>query len=222
MQSVTLGKEWEIALESVVHSESFGKLMEFIGKEYEHGTVFPKESDIFKAFLMTPLSKVNVVILGQDPYHDEGQAMGLSFSVPNGTKVPPSLRNMYKEIESDCGVVKDKYDDSLEEWAKQGVLLLNSILTVAEHAPSSHKGKGWENFTDSVIRVISDKQEHVVFMLWGNYARSKKILIDEKKHLILEAPHPSPFSARTGFIGCKHFSTCNLYLKKYNKQEIIW
>ncbi len=222
MQSVTLGKEWEIALESVVHGESFGKLIEFIGKEYEHGIVFPKECDIFKAFPMTPLSKVNVVILGQDPYHDEGQAEGLSFSVPKGIKVPPSLRNMYKEIESDCGVVKDKNDGNLEEWAKRGVLLLNSVLTVAEHAPSSHKGKGWENFTDSVIKVISDKQEHVVFMLWGNYARSKKILIDEKKHLILEAPHPSPFSARTGFFGCKHFSTCNLYLKKYNKQEIIW
>jgi uracil-DNA glycosylase len=197
-------------------------LTDFIRNEYITKKVFPKPQDIFKAFSLTPFSKVKVVILGQDPYHNDGQAHGLSFSVEDGVIVPPSLKNIYKEIEQDCGIKKDFSNGNLQGWAKQGVFLLNAILTVVAHTPASHQGKGWEAFTDTVIKTISDKHEHVVFMLWGNYARSKKQLIDTSKHLVLEAPHPSPFSAYSGFFGCKHFSKCNEYLEKYGKGVIQW
>jgi uracil-DNA glycosylase len=162
------------------------------------------------------------VILGQDPYHGAGQAQGLSFSVPTGMKLPPSLQNIYKEIEADTGVEKDFADGNLEAWAAQGVFLLNAILTVVAGSPASHQKHGWEEFTDTVIRKISDGNDNVVFMLWGKYAQSKKTLIDTDKHLVLEAPHPSPFSAHSGFFGCKHFSMCNEYLKKNGLREIIW
>ncbi len=164
---------------------------------------------------------VKVVILGQDPYHGVGQAHGLSFSVPEGVVMPPSLQNIYKEITSDIGKMMPK-SGNLESWAKQGVLLLNATLTVRAHMAGSHQGKGWEVFTDAVIQTLSDKKEHLVFLLWGNYARKKSALIDPGKHLVLEAAHPSPFSANSGFFGCKHFSQSNAYLKKHKMEEIKW
>ncbi|MEI7480454.1 MAG: uracil-DNA glycosylase, partial [bacterium] len=215
--NLNLEPEWYEVLKDYFDSESFKKLFSFVKEEYKSKTVFPNSKDIFRAFWLTPFSEVKVVILGQDPYHDIGQAHGLCFSVPEGIKPPPSLKNIYKEINSDFGVVKDFSSGNLEAWSKQGVFLLNAILTVVAHSPASHRDKGWEEFTDNVIKTISDKNEHVVFMLWGNYARSKKVLIDGTKHLILEAPHPSPFSAYAGFLGCKHLSKCNDYLKKWGK-----
>lgn len=217
-----LGKEWSNKLMSYTHSESFSALLDFISQEYSRKEIFPEYKNIYKALLLTPFSNVKVVILGQDPYHDNGQANGLSFSVSKGIPLPPSLKNIYKEIEADLGKHKDYSNGDLESWAKQGVLLLNSIMTVASHSPASHHKIGWEAFTDEVIRTISLECEHIVFMLWGEYAKKKKNLIDEKKHLVLEAPHPSPFSARLGFFGCKHFSACNHYLKVHGKKEIDW
>ena len=225
MKDVVLEKEWREALGDFFQKDSFQKLTAFVGDEYLTRKIFPPRKDLFKTFSLTPFGKVKVVILGQDPYHGDGQAEGLCFSVPRGAVVPPSLKNIYKEIESDYkseGVTKDFTNGNLEEWGREGVLLLNAILTVVAHTPASHKGKGWEEFTDAVIKTISDKHEHVVFMLWGNYARSKKSLIDESKHFILEAPHPSPFSAHSGFFGCRHFSQCNKYLTKYGKKPIQW
>lgn len=221
-KDLIIEESWKKVLAPFFETEEFKILAEFIRHEYATRKVFPELENIFRAFYLTPFTEVKVVILGQDPYHDDRQAHGLSFSVPEGVKVPPSLRNMYKEIESDCKVSKSGAYGNLESWAKQGVLLLNAILTVAAHVPASHRGKGWELFTDTVIKTISDKQEHVVFMLWGNYARSKKNLIDSSKHLVLEAPHPSPLSAHHGFFGCKHFSQCNNYLKQHTKQGIVW
>lgn len=221
-KDVVIEKEWKEALSPFFESETFTTLTDFVRSEYTTKKIFPKPADIFKAFDLTPLSSVKVVILGQDPYHNDGQAHGLSFSVPSSITPPPSLKNMYKEIAKDLGVEKDMNDGNLEPWAEQGVLLLNAILTVVAHTPASHRGHGWEEFTDTVIRTISDKNENVVFMLWGNFARSKKSLIDTNKHLVLEAPHPSPFSAHSGFFGCRHFSLCNVYLKKHGKEPIVW
>ncbi len=221
-KKVEIEPEWENELHNYFETEKFRDLTEFVREEYKSKTIYPKPKDLFKAFWVTPFSKVKVVILGQDPYHGVGQAEGLSFSVPKGIPLPPSLQNIYKEIENDLGIKKDFKDGSLEEWAKQGVFLLNVILSVVASNPASHRGKGWEEFTDNVIKTISDKHENLVFMLWGNFARSKKSLIDESKHLILESAHPSPFSAYNGFFGCKHFSKCNEYLKSHNKEEIKW
>lgn len=221
-KEVVMEKEWKDALESVFESESFQALRDFVRSEYQQKKIYPKPHDLFNAFNLTPFSQVKVVILGQDPYHGEGQAHGLCFSVKEGVAVPPSLQNIYKEIEKDLGITKDFSCGSLESWAQQGVFLLNAILTVVANTPASHKGKGWEEFTDTVIKTISHKHDHVVFMLWGNYARSKKALIDTTKHLVLESPHPSPFSAHSGFFGCRHFSLCNEYLKKFGKKEIAW
>ena len=221
-RDVVLEPEWKDALSDFLDTETFMQVSEFVRNEYATKQVFPPPKDIFRAFSLTPFSQVNVVILGQDPYHDNGQACGLCFSVPPSVVVPPSLKNIYKEIESDCGVKKDVKNGDLESWAKQGVFLLNAMLTVVAHTPASHRGRGWEEFTDNVIATISEKHEHVVFMLWGNYARGKKGLIDAQKHCILEAPHPSPFSAHSGFLGCRHFSKCNEYLKKHGKREIEW
>ncbi|MEI6528665.1 MAG: uracil-DNA glycosylase [bacterium] len=221
-KSVNIEPEWKAALVDYFATENFKKLADFVREEYGKKKVFPKPQDIFRAFWLTPFSKVRVVILGQDPYHDDGQAHGLCFSVPDGQMPPPSLKNIYKEIESDLKIKKDFSVGNLEDWARQGVFLLNAILTVVAHTPASHRDKGWEDFTDTVIKTISDKKENVVFMLWGNYARSKKGLIDGNRHLILEAPHPSPFSANSGFFGCKHFGKCNEYLKAHNKKEINW
>jgi uracil-DNA glycosylase len=221
-EDFVIEKEWKKVLAGYLKTDSFLDISDFVHSEYRAKKIFPAYEDIFKAFALTPFSEVRVVILGQDPYHNDKQACGLSFSVPDGVAVPPSLKNIYKEIYSDIGVIKDPSSGNLEEWAKQGVFLLNSILTVVAGTPASHKGKGWKEFTDTVIRTISEKHEHVVFMLWGTYAQQTKHLIDTTKHYILEAPHPSPFSARLGFFGCKHFSKCNIYLKKQKKLEIKW
>lgn len=221
-KKVEIEPEWAEALGGFFATEKFQQLAEYVREEYQTKTVYPKPADIFKAFWLTPFSQVKVVILGQDPYHGPGQAHGLCFSVPEGVSLPPSLQNIYKEIKSDLGIKKDFTNGNLEPWAKQGVFLLNAILTVVANSSASHKAKGWEEFTDTVIKTISDKKQGVVFILWGNYARSKKVLIDEKKHLVLEAPHPSPFSAYSGFFGCKHFSKCNDYLKTNGEQSIEW
>jgi uracil-DNA glycosylase len=221
-KEINIEPEWKAVLSDYFNSIEFKKLADFVREEYKTKKVFPKPQDIFKAFWLTPFSQVKVVILGQDPYHDDNQAHGLCFSVPEGENTPPSLKNIYKEIETDLGMKKDFSAGNLESWAKQGVFLLNAILTVVAHTPASHRAKGWEEFTDTVIKTISDKHENVVFMLWGSYARSKKNLIDSSKHLILEAPHPSPFSAYSGFMGCKHFSKCYKYLKEHGRKEIKW
>ena len=219
---IKIEASWKDALKDYFCTEEFDKLSKFVRAEYLSKKVYPAPQNIFKAFELTPFAKVKVVILGQDPYHGAGQAEGLSFSVPTGIKIPPSLQNIYKEIEVDCDVKKDFNNGSLYSWAEQGVFLLNAMLTVIANTPASHQGKGWEQFTDTVIKTISDKKDHVVFILWGNYARSKKTLIDSNKHLILEAPHPSPFSAYSGFFGCKHFSKCNDYLEKHSLEKINW
>lgn len=221
-KEIEIEKEWEKELSHFLETATFKNLIDFVQSEYLSKKVFPKKENLFRAFVLTPFSSVKVVILGQDPYHNDGQAHGLSFSVDEGILPPPSLKNIYKEIESDLGVTKDFTNGNLENWAKQGVFLLNSILTVVALTPASHQRKGWEAFTDEVITKISDKHEHVVFMLWGNYARSKKHLIDSSKHLVLESPHPSPFSAYTGFFGSKHFSKCNDYLEKHGKEGVQW
>lgn len=215
-------QEWSNGLSGITSSDSFKMLSTFVLDEYKTKIIFPKQENIFRALTLTPLSKVSVVILGQDPYHDDGQAEGLAFSVPSLVKVPPSLRNIYKEIISDLCIEKDLTSGSLVGWTQQGVLLLNTTLTVVAHTPASHAKKGWEDFSDSVIKLVSDKKENVVFMLWGNHARSKRGLIDESKHLVLEAAHPSPLSAHSGFFGCRHFSGCNEYLSTHKKREIIW
>lgn len=221
-KKVDIEPEWLKALGGVFSTKQFAELTDFVRSEYQTKKIFPKPADIFKAFWLTPFSQVKVVILGQDPYHGDGQAHGLCFSVPAEIRLPPSLQNIYKEIESDLGIKKDFTSGNLEPWAKQGVFLLNSILTVVAHNAASHRGRGWEYFTDAIIKTISDQRENVVFILWGNYARSKKNLIDGKKHLILEAPHPSPLSAYAGWWGSKHFSRCNEYLKEHGKEAIDW
>lgn len=221
---MNINKEWKKGLNPYFSTKNWEDLNSFIRNEYldKNKRIFPNQKDIFKAFTLTPFSKVKVVILGQDPYHNDNQAEGLSFSVPSGLILPPSLKNIYKEIENDLGIKKDFTDGNLEKWAEQGVFLLNSILTVAAHTPGSHKNKGWEDFTDYVIKRISDRKYSIVFILWGNYAKPKRNLIDSKKHLILESVHPSPFSAHNGFFNSKHFSKCNAYLKKYKKGIINW
>ncbi len=215
-------KSWSNQLQDFFGSKEFSQLIAFIENEYASKEVYPAKDDIFKAFNLTPFSKVKVVILGQDPYHGKGQATGLSFSVPKGVRLPPSLRNIYKEIESDLKIKKDFSDGDLESWAKQGVLLLNSVLTVVSGAPTSHKAKGWEELTDNVIRTLSEQREGIVFILWGNFAKSKKDLIDTKKHFIIESAHPSPLSARVGFFGSRPFSTSNMYLERNGNIAIRW
>lgn len=222
MKEISINSEWKEALRDFLATPEFAKLRGIVREEYQTKKIFPKPKDMFAAFDKTPFPKVRVVILGQDPYHGDGQAHGLSFSVPKGVPLPPSLQNIYKEIKSDLGIKKDFTNGNLEAWAEQGVFLLNAVLSVVAHSPASHKGVGWEAFTDEVIRQVSNKREHVVFMLWGNFARSKKHLIDTTKHLVLEAPHPSPFSAHSGFFGSKHFSACNAYLVRHGKEPISW
>lgn len=221
-KEIKINNEWKLVLQDFFQKESWKELASFIRKEYSTKKVFPEGKNIFKALDLTPFSKVKVIILGQDPYHDEGQAHGLSFSVPTNIKIPPSLKNIYKEIENDLNIKKGFNNGNLENWAEEGVLLLNAILTVIAHNPASHRDKGWEEFTDFIIKTLSDQKDNLVFMLWGNYAKSKKCLIDSKRHLILESVHPSPFSARNGFFGCKHFSKCNKYLKENKMKEIEW
>ncbi len=218
---VNIAQSWKKILEPEFQKNYFKQLTSEVREAYLSGPVFPPQTEVFNAFDLCPLKDLKVVILGQDPYHGEDQAHGLSFSVKDGIRTPPSLKNMYKEIHADLG--KDIPESgNLERWAKQGVLLLNATLTVLPGQPGSHQGKGWEEFTDATIEAISKEKEHVVFLLWGNFARSKASLIDNKKHLILEAPHPSPLSAHRGFLGCKHFSKANGYLKSHSIKEIEW
>lgn len=216
-----LNKSWLSYLEHEFQQDYMQKLKSFLQQQKQNKkTVFPPGQLIFNALNSTPLEKVKVVILGQDPYHGLNQAHGLSFSVPEGVKVPPSLVNIFKEIKNDLGI--QNKTGNLQSWAEQGVLLLNSVLTVEMAQAASHQGMGWEQFTDKIIEVINQHSEHVVFMLWGAYAQKKGQHIDAEKHLVLKAPHPSPLSAHRGFLGCHHFSKCNNYLKKNQKQAINW
>lgn len=197
-------------------------LTDFVKKEYTKGKVYPAPKNIFRAFELTPFDEVKVVILGQDPYHGAHQAIGLSFAVEKSTTLPPSLRNIYKEIEDDLKISMQGANGGLSRWAKQGVLLLNATLTVRAGAAGSHQGRGWELFTDAAIKSLSDQREHLVFILWGNYARQKRNIIDRKRHLVIESAHPSPFSAANGFFGSKPFSKANAYLEEHGEQPIDW
>ena len=218
---IKITPEWDLILKQQFESENYLKLRQFLKAEYSNYTVYPNMYDIFNSMKRTPFNEIKAVIIGQDPYHEPGQAMGLSFSVPKGVKKPPSLVNIYKEISSELGVSMPDSGD-LTAWASQGVLLLNAVLTVRQHQAGSHRGKGWEQFTDGVIKKISDQLNGVVFILWGGYARSKKALIDQNKHLVLESAHPSPLSAYNGFFGCGHFIKANEYLITNGKTPIDW
>lgn len=214
-------ESWKMVLGSESEQKYFQTLTSFVKNEYKKEKVYPPPKDIFRAFDLCPYDQVKVVILGQDPYHGVGQANGLSFAVHTGIPLPPSLKNIFKEIESDIGV-KPFVDGDLSRWASQGVLLLNATLTVRASSPGSHQKVGWELFTDKAVQILSEQKEHLVFLLWGNYAKEKGKIIDRSKHLVLEAAHPSPFSAYNGFFGCKHFSKANEYLKKNGLPEIDW
>ncbi|MBC7836593.1 uracil-DNA glycosylase [Acetobacteraceae bacterium] len=219
---VKIEPSWKKHLEEEFGKSYFQELTTFVKDEYKKGAVYPPPKYIFRAFELTPFDDVKVVILGQDPYHNIHQAHGLSFSVEEGQRLPPSLQNIFKEIESDLGEsLKNKTGD-LSRWAKQGVLLLNATLTVRAHLAGSHQGKGWEAFTDAAIRALSDQREHLVFILWGNYARTKGTHIDRSKHLVIESPHPSPLAAHHGFFGSKPFSRANEYLIEHSKEPINW
>ena len=213
-------ESWRSFLKSEFEKPYFKELSEFLHKEYETKTIFPRKELVFRAFA-TDLNEVKVVILGQDPYHTPGAAEGLAFSVPNSQPIPPSLVNIYKEIDADIGKHQNPRG-SLANWQKQGVLLLNTVLTVEAHKPKSHSGRGWETFTTEVIKYLNEMRPHLVFILWGRDARNKKALIDTSKHLILESAHPSPLSAYSGFFGSKPFSKCNTFLKTHGLKEINW
>jgi len=215
-----INKKWDIVLKEDFESPYFEKLGIFVKNEYKHKIIYPEYKDIFNALRYTDYDEVKVVILGQDPYHGEHEAHGLSFSVKEGVPMPPSLRNIFKELKDDIGV--DRTQTDLTDWAKQGVLLLNSIMTVVKDTPLSHKDKGWEIFTDNVIKKLGEREKPIVFILWGNYARSKKLLIKNKNHLIIENVHPSPLSASRGFFGSKPFSKTNAFLEKNGIKKINW
>jgi uracil-DNA glycosylase len=218
---VQIEPSWKTALTDEFEKDYFKELAGQVRDAYLAGAVYPPPQLVFNAFTLCPFDAVKVVILGQDPYHGPGQAHGLSFSVPDGVRPPPSLQNIYKEIAADIGTAVPE-SGNLERWAAQGVLLLNATLTVAARQPNSHHPFGWEHFTDAVIKTISDKKEHVVFLLWGRFAQQKEALIDTNKHLVLKASHPSPFSAASGFFGCKHFSQTNQYLTEHGREPIAW
>ena len=217
---INLG-DWNERLAPLFADERYQKIRQFLIEEYRNHTIYPDMYDLYNCFLYTPFEKVKVVILGQDPYHNVGQAHGLCFSVQDGIKKPPSLENIFKELQDDLGHTPPK-SGNLTKWAKEGVLLLNTSLSVREHQANSHSKCGWAWFTDSVIQLISEQKEHVVFILWGGNARSKKVLIDCNKHLVLESVHPSPLSAYNGFFGCKHFSRTNESLSKHGLTPIDW
>jgi uracil-DNA glycosylase len=219
--SIKLEPSWKAALSEEFDKPYFKELTSFVREEYTKDTIYPGPKDIFRAFDLCPFDKVRVVIIGQDPYHGPKQANGLCFAVHEGIPLPPSLKNIFKEIESDLGI-KPEPNGDLSRWAKQGVLLLNATLTVRVATPGSHQKKGWELFTDAAIKKLSDEREHLVFLLWGNYAKQKGAVIDRNKHLVLETAHPSPFSVHNGFFGCKHFSKANEYLKKNGEGEVVW
>ena len=216
-----VGNSWDEILDNEYRQEYFKKIVAFINKEYREKDIFPPKSRILRALTLTKYEDVKVVILGQDPYHGVGEANGLAFAVSNGIKLPPSLKNIYKELNDDLGIEAPNVGN-LECWAKEGVLLLNAVLTVEKDKPASHKNIGWEQFTDTIIKKINEKDTPVVFILWGNFARSKKRIITNPKHYIIESPHPSPFSARYGFFGSKPFSKTNEFLKSSGQKEIDW
>ena len=218
----TYHPSWQAVLAPILSQPYMQKLSDFVERERAEQLVFPAERDVFKAFELTPLDAVKVVILGQDPYHNLGQAQGLAFSVPAGMALPPSLKNMYKELTEDIPGFTCPKSGDLSAWAAQGVLLLNATLTVRAHEPASHQKQGWEQFTDQILAAISEKQEAVVFLLWGAAAQQKAKLLDAQKHLLLKAVHPSPLSAYRGFFGCKHFSQANAYLSSKGKAGIDW
>ena len=215
-----VNNNWDIILKDEYEKEYFKNLLNYINEEYNNKTVYPLKENIFKALEYTDYNDIKVVILGQDPYHGEGEAQGLSFSIPNDIKITPSLRNIFKELKNDLNIERTNTD--LSDWAKQGILLLNTILTVCKDTPLSHKDKGWEIFTDEIIKKINEREEPVVFILWGNYARSKKKLITNKNHYIIESAHPSPLSASRGFFDSKPFSKTNNILNSINKESIRW
>ena len=219
MGSVT--NDWLPVIEKEIGKEYYKKLYLFLKDEYAHHIIYPKSDDIFNALHLTPLSEVKVVILGQDPYHEPGQAEGLSFSVPKGEKIPPSLQNIYKELQAELGLYIPE-SGSLRKWAKQGVLLLNTLLTVRAHAAFSHQGRGWEYFTDALIEAVNKENRPIVYLLWGKAARDKKIMLNNPRHLILESPHPSPLSAHRGFMGNGHFKKANEFLSQNGIEPIDW
>ena len=216
-----VGNKWDQILQEEYHKEYFKNIVSFINKEYKEKTIFPPKSRVLRALNLTDYDNVKVVILGQDPYHGVGEANGLAFAVSDGIKLPPSLQNIYKELESDLEITPAKVGN-LECWAKEGVLLLNAVLTVEKDKAASHKDIGWENFTDAIIKKLNEKESPVVFILWGNFARSKKVYITNPNHYIVESTHPSPFSAYHGFFGSKPFSKTNNYLKSKGIKEIDW
>ena len=218
---IALGGGWDEALAPLFQDENYKKIREFLKREYTHHVVYPDMYDIYNCFKLTPLPQVKAVILGQDPYHNEGQAHGLCFSVQEGVPMPPSLVNIFKELHDELGCTLPR-SGNLSKWAKEGVLLLNTALTVRAHQANSHKDCGWTWFTDNVIRIVSERREHVVFILWGANARSKKPLIDARRHLVLECAHPSPLSAYNGFFGCGHFKKANAYLIAHGEAPIDW
>jgi uracil-DNA glycosylase len=219
---VKIEQSWKQALQEEFEKPYFKELAEFVKNEYKIKTIYPPPKSIFRAFDLCPFDKVEVVILGQDPYHGAGQANGLSFAVGEGVRPPPSLQNIFKEIEDDLGKPLVHKSGDLSRWAEQGVLLLNATLTVQGGMAGSHQSRGWEEFTDATIKALSEKREHLVFILWGNYAKAKGAHIDRIKHLVIESPHPSPFSAYNGFFGSKPFSKANKYLEEHSKKVIDW
>ncbi len=219
--NVRIEESWKRVLQPEFEKPYFEILTSFVRQQYQQHTVYPPSGKIFQAFDACPFNNVKVVIIGQDPYHEPGQAHGLCFSVNPGVQVPPSLLNIYKEIETDLGNPSQTFGYLLP-WAEQGVLLLNATLTVEAHKAGSHQNKGWEDFTDAAIQALATQREHIVFMLWGSYAQKKGQMIDTKKHLVLRAAHPSPLSAYRGFFGCKHFSQANNYLISHGQSPIIW
>ena len=223
MQSIkdSLPQSWQNILSDEFEKPYFKELETFLNNEFENEKIYPANENIFNAFKYTDFNDVEVLLLGQDPYHREGQAHGLSFSVLDNISIPPSLRNMYKELETDLGIKSPK-NGNLTKWANQGILLLNAVMTVREKTPNSHKNKGWEKFTDAVIKKLNERDKPLVFLLWGNYARKKAALIDKSKHIIIEGIHPSPLSASTGFFGSKPFSAINNSLKSIGQKEIDW
>lgn len=221
-RDIRLHPSWLGPLGSQFEKPYMRELRQFLAGERDKGrTIFPRAGDWFRALDLTPLDRVRVVILGQDPYHGPGQAHGLCFSVPPGTRPPPSLVNIFKELRSDLGLEPSRHG-FLEHWAKQGVLLLNSVLTVEMGRAASHRMRGWERFTDEVVRLVNERAEPVVFMLWGSYAQKKAAFVDETRHLVLKAPHPSPLSAHSGFLGCRHFSKANAFLAERGLEPIDW
>ncbi|MCM8872750.1 MAG: uracil-DNA glycosylase [Paludibacteraceae bacterium] len=218
---VKIENSWKEALKNEFEKPYFASLCDFVRQEYKTSTIYPPASLIFNAFNLCPMDKIKVVIIGQDPYHEPGQAHGLCFSVNDGVKFPPSLQNIYKEIASEYNRPMPQ-SGNLTRWAEQGVLLLNATLTVRAHLAASHQGKGWETFTDNVIKEVNDRCQNVVFLLWGSYAQKKEAYIDKSKHCVLKAAHPSPLSAYRGFFGCNHFILANNYLRKCGKEEIVW